>query len=104
MSTKSSAKIDQATQAQDTLLNDCLCFYDLELKSRLEPEHDGEFVAIHHASHDYAVARTSGDAMRAIRAGHPDGAILLHRIGLSAANAALATRMLGARIIARYQK
>jgi len=69
----------------------------------LEPQHNGEFVAIHPDSEDYVVAPTSGDAMRAMYRRHPEGQVLLHLIGPAPADSGLAARMLGARLLARGQ-
>ncbi|HEX5324265.1 MAG TPA: hypothetical protein VFW40_10795, partial [Capsulimonadaceae bacterium] len=43
----------------------CLAYYNATLKAQLEPKHNGEFVAIHADTHEYVLAPTSGDAMRA---------------------------------------
>ena len=56
-------------------------FYDAHLKAILEPAHDREFVAIHPDTGDYAVARWSGDAVRALRARHPEGSMWIRKIG-----------------------
>src|SRR3954453_12812207 len=50
-----------------------LAIYEARLKALLEPEHNGEVVAIHVDSGDHAVARFSGEALRQIRKLHPDG-------------------------------
>ncbi len=55
-------------------------FYDLALYARLEPDHNGQFVAIHPDTQDYAVAPTSGDALRAQDARHPEGGLVVRRI------------------------
>jgi hypothetical protein len=78
-------------------------FYNSTLKNVLEPDYNGQFVAIHDPSNDYVVAPTSGDAMRAMHERHPEGTVLLHRIGPSLAESGLATRMLGAQTVARFQ-
>jgi hypothetical protein len=59
-----------------------LALYERELKPRLEPRYDGQFVAIHVDSGDYEVARSSADAMRAILKRHPvDGRLVMRKIG-----------------------
>lgn len=59
-----------------------LAIYDQNLKSLLEPEYDNQFVAIHVDSGDYEVAKSSGNAMRAILARHPiDGRLVIRKIG-----------------------
>lgn len=56
-------------------------FYDQTLRALLEPRQNGAFVAIHPDTQDYAVALSSGGALRALYARHPDGALLVRRIG-----------------------
>jgi hypothetical protein len=52
------------------------------LKTRLEPEHNERFVAIHIDTEEYVIARSSGDAMRAMLAQRPaDGRLFVRRIG-----------------------
>jgi len=58
-----------------------LAIYESRLKSKLEPEHNNEYIAIHPDSEDYALARTTGEAMRAIRRIHSEGVLLLMKIG-----------------------
>jgi len=56
--------------------------YDAHLKSRLEPEHARRFVAIHVDTGKYAVARSSGEAVRAMRQRCPaDGRLYVRRVG-----------------------
>ena len=52
-----------------------------KLKPILEPDFDKKYVAIHVDSEDYAVADSSGDAMRAMRKRRPEGFLLMMRIG-----------------------
>lgn len=59
-----------------------MAIYENRLKAVLEPTCDRQFVAIHLDSGDYEVARTSGNAMRAIRKKHPrDGRLFIRKIG-----------------------
>lgn len=67
--------------------------YDLALCARLEPNYNGQFVAIHPDTQDYAVASTSGDALRALYARHPEGGLMVRRIG-SEPEHGLAARLL----------
>ena len=56
--------------------------YKSKLKPILEPQHDGEFVAIHVPSGDYAIGWYSGDATREILKNHsPDGQLVILKIG-----------------------
>ncbi|MDQ2686611.1 MAG: hypothetical protein M3Y28_01960 [Armatimonadota bacterium] len=59
-----------------------LAVYDAKLKPLLEPKDDGKFVAIHVDTEDYAVASSSGRAMRALLLRHPvDGRMVIRKIG-----------------------
>ena len=70
-----------------------LAFYKSELASLLEPAHNGENVAIHVDTKSYEIANGVGHAFRAVRAKHPEGVIVVHRIGI--AETGLASRMKG---------
>lgn len=83
----------------EELLPRGLAIYEQTPQPFLEPEHNGEVVAIHPDSGDYAVAATSGAAMRAMRQRHPTGQLLLHTIG-PVTDPGLASRMLGRRPVA----
>ena len=59
-----------------------LAIYEDKLKAILEPEMSGQYVAIHVPSSDFAVGRSSGDAMREILNRHPvDGQLVIRKIG-----------------------
>jgi hypothetical protein len=77
--------------------------YDSKLKTLLEPKHDNEYVAIHVDSGDHTVARSTGDAMRAIRKIHPEGQLLLRKIG-SEPEYGLAARLLAGEMMADRRK
>src|SRR5947208_1811403 len=70
-----------------------LAVYESRLKQILEPAHNGETVAIHIESGDFAVAPARGKAMRAARRTHPEGLIVLLSVG-SEADHSLADRLL----------
>ncbi len=55
--------------------------YEARLKPLLEPLRNGEKVAIHVESGDYAVARTTGEALRTLRARYSSGPMVLMKIG-----------------------
>lgn len=55
--------------------------YDSKLRPKLEPEYNDQYIAIHPASEDYTIARSTADAMRAMHQLHPDGRLLLMKIG-----------------------
>jgi hypothetical protein len=67
--------------ALDEVTRRGLTIYESVLKPILEPAHEGESVAIHVDTQDYAVARLRGDAVRALRSAHPDGALVILKIG-----------------------
>jgi hypothetical protein len=87
----------------DATVEQCLAFYNANLKAKLEPKHSGQYVAIHADTHEYVISRSSGEAMREMHKLHPKGQVLIHRIGLTPADSGLAARMLGARVAARPQ-
>lgn len=58
-----------------------LAIYENKLKSLLEPLHDNEFISIHVETEDYALGASSGEAMRAIRQRHPQGWLVMLKIG-----------------------
>ena len=67
--------------------------YESTLQARLEPDYSGQFVAVHPDTQDYAVASTSADALRALYARHPEGGLMVRRIG-SEPEHGLAARLL----------
>ena len=73
-----------------------IVLYNEKLKAALEPEHNGSTVAIHLDSGDYAIAGSSPDAMRALRARRPEGLIMTTLVGPDQMDQ-LAYRMLGSR-------
>ena len=99
------AASSQAAQADemDEATRRGLALYEARLKAHLEPDCNGQVVAIHPDSEDYVVAETSGEAMRAMYARHPDGQVLLHVIGPTSPASGLAARILGTRLLARKQ-
>jgi hypothetical protein len=66
----------------DRLSSDGMALYESKLREILEREHDGEYVAIHVDSGDYAVGGTFVAAARELRKRHePDGRVFGRRIG-----------------------
>lgn len=80
-----------------------MAIYEATLKAKLEPEHNNEYIAIHPDSEDYALARTTGEAMRAIRKVHSEGGLLLMRIGPEP-EYSLAARILAGEMMAGGQQ
>lgn len=65
-------------QEQEAFTKRGLAIYEEKLKPILEPEFDKKYVAIHVDTEDYEVADSSGNAMRKR---HPEGRLLMRRIG-----------------------
>lgn len=65
----------------DDLTQRGLDIYGSRLKAVLEPDANGQFVAIHAETGDYAVERFAGDARRALRCRHPDDPLIVMKIG-----------------------
>jgi hypothetical protein len=58
-----------------------MAIYNERLKAKLEPEFNGQVVAIHLDSGDYAIGRNSSLASRQLRERHPDGSAATIDIG-----------------------
>ena len=75
-----------AEEAADGALSElserALSYYQTTLKGRLEPEHNGEGLAIHPDTGDYAVAPTPTQAGHLLFERHPEGGTVTLRIGL----------------------
>jgi hypothetical protein len=69
--------------------------HDERLKALLEPAHNGETIAIHLDTGDYALANNSPDASREIRMRHSEGLIMTTVVGPEQMDP-LAYRMLAA--------
>lgn len=75
------------TRSQDSPLSPLAeygrAIYERRLKAVLEPEHNGQAVAIHVDTGDYAVGSSHSHAVRTLLARHePDGRIVTFTIGL----------------------
>lgn len=66
--------LDERMRRADALYQD-------KLKAILEPQHNNEFVAIEPDSGEYAVASSTGNAMRATHSRFPTQPLLLKKIG-----------------------
>lgn len=51
------------------------------LRSKLEPEHNGQFIVLHPASGDYLVGGDGMALLMALSQKHPDGTVIRRRIG-----------------------
>ncbi len=81
-----------------------LALYEAKMKAILEPRYDGQFVAIHVDTEDYAVGRSSGAATQALLKRHPiDGRLVVRKIGPEP-EYGLAARLLAGEMMAAQQK
>ena len=72
-------------ESSQSLPDRAKAFFEARLRKALEAEHQGKYVAIEPDSHDYFVADTFSDAIRASRSTHPDKLAFVSRIGHQAA-------------------
>jgi hypothetical protein len=77
--------------------------YDNTLKAILEPQYNGQEVAIHLDTGDYEVAKNSPHARRALRARRPEGLIMTTNIGPAKMDG-LTLRMLGSQLLSGENK
>lgn len=89
-------------EEQDELSNRGLAIYE-KLKPILEPAYDKKFIAIHVDTEEYAVADSSGNAMRAMRKRQPEGRLVIMKIG-NEPEWGLAARFLAGQMIAGQTK
>lgn len=75
----------EGTEATDKLVESGQRLYDERLRSLLETEHEGEFVAIEPESERYFLGPTGLAALRAGRKELPDKLFYLLRVGREAA-------------------
>ncbi len=69
----------------DGLLQRGMKLYEERLKSELEPEHNGEMLAVEVESGDYFLGRTATEAYRKAKAKHPGTEFAFLRVGAKAA-------------------
>jgi hypothetical protein len=75
----------EGTEATDELAESGQRFYDERLRALLEPDHEGEFVAIEPETERYFLGPTGLAALRAGRQDLPDKLFYLLRVGHDAA-------------------
>jgi len=56
-------------------------YYDEHLRDALEPEHNGEFLALDVETGDYELAATQLEALDRAEAKHPDSVFYILRVG-----------------------
>jgi hypothetical protein len=76
---------DQATR-HSTLVEDGQAFYEGRLRTTLEPDHIGEFVAVEPIAARYFLGPTATAALVAARDAMPESKFFLIRIGSSVAH------------------
>ena len=69
----------------DDLLKRGMKLYEERLKRELEPEHNGEMLAVEVESGDYFLGRTATEAYRKAKAKHPGREFAFLRVGAKAA-------------------
>lgn len=90
-------------EKDDVLYQQGLAIYDENLKPFLEPAYNNHYVAIHVASGEHAVAKSSGDAMRAMRKRQPEGPLVIMQVGPEP-EWGLAGRLLASQMVAGQRK
>jgi len=69
-----------------SLVEDGQAFYETHLKTALEPDHSGEFVAIEPSAARYFLGQTATAALLAARNAMPESQFFLTRIGKGTAH------------------
>ena len=82
----SSSVSDNKSLPQSTLIEDGQAFYDAHLKTELECQHSGEFVAIEPFAARYFLGETATAALVTARNAMPDNHFFLTRVGKSTAH------------------
>ncbi len=91
-------------QVLDEMSQRGFALYNERLKSVLEPEFNGQIVAVHMNSGEYAVARTAGEALRTLRLRLPQGIVMTMDIGPVAEDDLLTLRMRGGQMATNRPK
>jgi hypothetical protein len=77
---------DNLAIPNSTLVEDGKAFYESHLKTKLEPSHVGEFVAIEPSAARYFLGETATAALVAARNAMPESQFFLIRVGGSTAH------------------
>ncbi len=78
--------LEEMADTLDALTDRSKELYEAELKSVLEPEHKGEFVAIEPDTGSYFLGKTGTEALLRARAALPGKLFFLARVGYPAAH------------------
>ena len=103
MSTSVAAAPTYQAEETDEKMQKALALYEAKWKAQLEPEFNNKFIAIEPDTEAYAVADSSGNAMRAMHKTHPAKPLLLMKIGPEP-ETELAVRILGAQALAKVRQ
>jgi hypothetical protein len=82
----STSTTDNSAASQSTLVEDGQAFYESRLRTTLEVDHTGEFVAIEPSAARYFLGPTATAALVAARNAMPESKFFLVRIGSSVAH------------------
>lgn len=95
-------QLEQVNES-DEKMQKARTLYETKLKAKLEPEFNNKFIAIEPDTEAYAIADSSGNAMRAMHKTHPAKPVLLMKIGPEP-ETELAIRILGSEALARLRQ
>ena len=93
----------QSDEELEHLANKGQSIYDERIKPLVEPDYNGQFVAIHLDTGDYEVAQNSPTARFALRKRHSDGLIMTTDVGPAKIDS-LTVRMLASQLLSRENK
>lgn len=103
MSVTAKAALTYRAEETDEKMQKARTLYESKLKAKLEPEFNNKFIAIEPDTEAYAIADSSGNAMRAMHKTHPSKPVLLMKIGPEP-ETELAVRILGAEALAKMRQ
>lgn len=81
-----STSVNSDSAIPSTLVENGQAFYESHLKTTLEPEYSGEFVAIEPTAARYFLGHTATAALVAARNAMPESQFFLTRVGRNAAH------------------
>jgi hypothetical protein len=81
-----STSVNNHSAIPSSLVEDGQAFYESQLKTKLEPDHSGEFVAIEPSAARYFLGQTATAALVAARNAMPDSQFFLTRVGRNTAH------------------
>jgi hypothetical protein len=81
-----STSVNTKSETSSPMIEDGQAFYESHLKSLLEPDHSGEFVAIEPTAARYFLGQTATAALVTAQKAMPESQFFLTRVGRSAAH------------------